>query len=48
MLTIIYQFIILFFVILLVYDLFKEKNKAMQLTAAITLIPFVLRLLLIK
>ncbi len=48
MLTIIYRIIVLFFVVLLLYDVFKEKKKTLQLTAAISLIPFVLRLLMIK
>lgn len=47
-LTIIYQLIILFLIVLLVYDSFKEENKALQLTAALVLIPLILRLLMIK
>jgi len=47
-LQIIYQLILLFIIVLLVYDVFKEKTKMLQLTAALALIPFILRLLLIK
>ena len=47
-LKIIYQLIILFIVLLLSYDVFKEKTRMIQLTAALCLIPFVLRLLMIK
>lgn len=48
LLTWIYQIILLFFCILIVYDIFKEKSKMMQLTAAMALIPFLLRLLMVK
>jgi len=48
LLTWIYQLILLFFSVLIVYDIFKEKSKLMQLTAAIALIPFLLRLLMVK
>ncbi len=47
-LTWIYQLILLFFSALLIYDIFKEKSKMMQLTAAITLITFLLRLFMVK
>jgi len=47
-LTWIYQLILLFFSVLIIYDIFKEKSKLMQLTAAIALIPFLLRLLMVK
>lgn len=47
-LTWVYQLILLFFAGLLIYDTFKEKSRMMQLTAAITLIPFLLRLLMVK
>ena len=47
-LTYIYQLILLFFSVLIIYDIFKEKNRMMQLTAAIALIPFLLRLLVVK
>jgi hypothetical protein len=47
-LTIIYQHIVLFLIILLVYDVFKEKDKTLQLTAALAAIPLILRLLMIK
>ncbi|MCP5064047.1 MAG: hypothetical protein GY936_16520 [Ignavibacteriae bacterium] len=45
---IIYQIIVLFLVVIIGYDLFKEKSKMMKLTAALILIPFILRLLMIK
>lgn len=47
-LTIIYRLIVLFLIALLGYDIFKEKSKLMQLTAALALIPFILRFLMIK
>lgn len=47
-LKLVYQLIILFIVVLLAYDVFKEKTKMLQLTAALALIPFILRLLMIK
>jgi len=47
-LKIVYQMIVLFLIVLLTYDVFKEKSKMLQLTAALTLIPFILRLLMIK
>ncbi len=47
-LQLIYQMILLYIIILLGYDVFKEKSKMLQLTAALTIIPFLLRLLLIK
>lgn len=48
MIKIIYQLIVLFLVLLLTYDVFKEKTRMLQLTAALVLIPFILRLLMIK
>jgi uncharacterized membrane protein len=48
LLTIIYRLIVLFFVVLLFYDVFKEEKKSLQLTAAVALIPFILRFLMIK
>jgi hypothetical protein len=47
-LTIIYQLIVLFLIVLLAYDGFKEKNKTLQLTAALAVIPLILRFLMIK
>ena len=47
-LQLIYQMILLYIIILLGYDVFKEKSKMLQLTAALTIIPFLLRMLLIK
>jgi len=48
MITIVYQLIILFFLVLVVRDMFKEENIWNQLTGSIVIIPFVLRLLMIK
>jgi len=48
MITIVYQLIILFFLILVVRDMFKEENIWNQLTGSIVIIPFILRLLMIK
>ena len=47
-LQLIYQFIILMLIILIFRDVFTEKSRMMQLTAALVLIPFILRLLMIK
>jgi hypothetical protein len=47
-LKIIYQLIVLFLIIIIGYDVFKEKSKMMKLTAALVLIPFILRFLMIK
>lgn len=48
LLQIIYQAILLYIIFLLGYDVFKEKSRMLQLTAALTIIPFLLRLLMIK
>ena len=48
MLKIIYLFITAVFLILTVIDLFDEKNWKKQLTHLIVLIPFILRVLLVK
>ncbi len=48
MLTIIYRLITLFITILIVWDMFKEKNFWNQLTGAIVITPFILRILMIK
>ncbi len=47
-LKLIYQIIVLFLSALIVYDVFKEKSHWMKLTAALALIPFLLRFLMIK
>ena len=47
-LKLVYQLIILFLIIVIGYDVFNEKSKMMKLTAALILIPFILRLLMIK
>jgi len=44
----IYQMILLYIILLLGYDIFKEKAKMLQLTAALTIVPLLLRMLLIK
>jgi hypothetical protein len=43
-----YQALLAFMVVLLLHSLFREKGWKMQATAALALIPFLLRLLLIK
>ena len=48
MLTIIYQGITLYIIILLVVAVLKEERKSLQITAALSLVPFILRLLMIK
>ena len=48
MLTGIYLIITFYLICLLFYCVFNEKNKSMQITAIIALIPFILRLLMIK
>ena len=47
-LQLIYQVILLYIILLLGYDVFKERAKMLQLTAALTIIPLLLRMLLIK
>lgn len=47
-LKILYQLIVLYLVLIIGYDVFKEKSKMMKLTAALVLIPFILRFLMIK
>jgi len=48
LIKIIYQIIILFIIIVIVYDVFKEKSKMMKITGALLLIPLILRFLMIK
>ena len=48
MLTYIYQLITLIFIILLIVAVFREEKPSMQITAALGLIPFILRFLMIK
>lgn len=48
MLTFIYRLIVLFLTVLVVQDMFKEKNPWNQLTGSIVIIPFILRILMIK
>jgi hypothetical protein len=48
MIAIIYQIIILFFLVLVIWDMFKEENIWNQLTGSLVIIPFILRLLMIK
>ena len=37
-----------YIILLLVVSVWKEEKKSLQITAAISLIPFILRLLMIK
>lgn len=48
MLTGIYLIITFYIICLLFYCVVKEKKKSMQITAVVALIPFILRLLMIK
>lgn len=48
MLIIVYRLMILFFTILVIREIFKEKNIWNQLTGSIVIIPFILRLFMIK
>lgn len=47
MLTIIYQIILAFVILLIVDELFSQKKILAQMTAAFALIPFILRLFMI-
>ena len=46
--ALIYRLIILFLTVLIIQDMFKEKNIWNQLTSSLVIIPFILRLLMIK
>ena len=46
--TLVYRLIILFFTTLVMLDMFKEEDVWNQLTSVLVIIPFVLRLLMIK
>ncbi|MDI9596771.1 MAG: hypothetical protein QM220_04490 [Atribacterota bacterium] len=46
--TLIYRAIILFLTILIIQDMFKEDNVWEQLTSSLVIIPFILRLFMIK
>ncbi len=46
--TLVYRLIILFFTTLVILDMFKEEDVWNQLTSVLVIIPFVLRLLMIK
>jgi hypothetical protein len=48
LLTWIYQAIVLLLCIFLVWEIVQERKLARQLTAAVVLVPMVLRLLMIK
>ncbi len=48
MLIIVYRLIILFFTILVIREIFKEENIWNQITGSIVIVPFILRLLMIK
>lgn len=47
-LTIIYLLIVLFFVVMIIWNLFETESLMEKLSGAIVLIMFILRLLLIK
>lgn len=47
MMKLIYQLILAVVSVLLVWDLFTQKDFKMQVMAALTLIPFILRLAMI-
>ena len=46
--TLVYRLIILFFTTLVILNMFKEEDVWNQLTSVLVIIPFVLRLLMIK
>ncbi len=46
--TVIYQLILLFFIILIIWELWREKKWTLQVVAGIVLVPLVLRFLMIK
>ena len=46
--TLTYRLIILFFTVLVILDMFKEEDILNQLTSVFVIIPFVLRLFMIK
>lgn len=48
MITIIYRLILALIVVLVGWNLFSEKKIALQLNAAMVLIPLVLRVLMVK
>ena len=48
MITIIYRIIIVLFIILIVKNLFEEKELKLQANAALVLVPLILRALMIK
>lgn len=48
MLKIIYLCIILFIVVMIIWNMIKEEKVFNQIDAALTLVPLILRLLLIK
>ncbi len=48
MLTLIYRLIIVFVTILVIRDMFQEEDGWNQLTGSMVIVPFILRLLMIK
>jgi len=48
MLTIIYRIIVVYLTILIILDIWDEVNYWRQLTGVMVIIPFVLRILMIK
>ena len=47
MITIIYRLIVVMFILLIVKDLFKEKEFKLQMNVALVIVPLILRALMI-
>ena len=47
MMTVVYQLILAFIVIILFWEMFTQKDFAIQVMAAMTIIPFLLRLFMV-
>lgn len=45
--TVVYQLILAFIVIILFWEMFTQKDFAIQVMAAMTIIPFLLRLFMV-
>lgn len=48
MLTIVYRIIVVYVTILVIFDIWEEVDHWKQLTGVMVIIPFILRLLMIK
>lgn len=48
MITVIYRIIVVYITLMIIYDIWEEVDYWKQLTAAIVIIPFILRILMIK